>query len=207
MKHKLGIVCMLLGGALLLGAFGLLMCNRMEASRAKLASEELMARLDQVIEQNNAVQEPRPVVPGTPAELLNPEDVKMTEVEIDGYSYIGYLSIPVLGLELPVMAEWDYERLKIAPCRYYGTVRGEDLVLLAHNYRSHFGALSRLQEGDEVVFVDMDKETTVYAVAAMDVVEAAAVEEVIAGDFDLTLFTCTYGGQNRIVAYCDIVKH
>ena len=41
----------------------------------------------------------------------------MPTVTIDGYDYIGYVEAPVLGLKLPVMAEWDYDRLKIAPCR------------------------------------------------------------------------------------------
>ena len=29
----------------------------------------------------------------------------MTEVELDGWNYIGYLSIPSVGLQLPVMSE------------------------------------------------------------------------------------------------------
>lgn len=93
----------------------------------------------------------------------------MTEVEIDGYSYIGYLSIPKLELELPIMADWDYARLRIAPCRYTGSVRGEDLVIMAHNYASHFGGLAKLSEGDNVIFTDMDGITTVYEVVAQDI--------------------------------------
>ena len=37
--------------------------------------------------------------------------------DIDGNEYIGYLTIPALGLELPVMAELDSARLETAPCR------------------------------------------------------------------------------------------
>ena len=52
-----------------------------------------------------------------PIELLTEEDKKMTEVEIDGNLYIGYISIPALNKELPVMSTWSYPKLKIAPCR------------------------------------------------------------------------------------------
>ena len=49
---------------------------------------------------------------GGAAATAKPLDPNMPTVEIDGY-----LSVPSVGLELPVMAEWDYDRLKTAPCR------------------------------------------------------------------------------------------
>ena len=130
----------------------------------------------------------------------------MTEVEINGNQYIGYLSIPVLGLELPIMSSWSYPKLNIAPCRYTGSVRGEDLVLMAHNYSSHFGKLSQLDLGDMVEFTDMDGVITRYEVVGKDVLDPAAVEEMTSGDFDLTLFTCTYGGGSRVTAYCNRIS-
>ena len=142
--------------------------------------------------------------PGTPPELLPPEKKQMTEVTINGYPYIGYLSIPDLGLELPVMSQWSESRLKIAPCRYSGTTMERNLVLVAHNYRTHFGYLGRLQQGDPVLFTDMEGDITCYQVAATDVVQPEAVEEVTMGAFDLALVTCTYGGKTRLVVYCDV---
>lgn len=127
----------------------------------------------------------------------------MTEVVIEGYGYIGYLSIPSLDLDLPIMADWDYDRLQIAPCRYSGTLKGEDLVLMAHNYSHHFGRLSELTQEDTVIFTDMDGNMTEYEVIVLDILPPDAIEEMTAGDFDLTLFTCTYGGQSRITVYCN----
>ena len=63
-----------------------------------------------------------------PVELLTEEDKKMTEVEIDGNLYIGYLSIPVLELELPVLTDWSYAKLKVAPCHYFGSYYEKDFV-------------------------------------------------------------------------------
>ena len=136
-------------------------------------------------------------------ELGVPYVVKQTQ--IGGYGYIGYLSIPALKLDLPIMGEWDYHRLRIAPCRYVGSVQGNDLVIMAHNYNSHFGRLSKLSEGDRVTFTDMDGILTTYEVIALDILNPYAVEEVTSGDFDLTLFTCTYGGESRVTVYCDKV--
>lgn len=197
---------MLLGTALIFGALSLFIYNQHEATEAEMASVNLLPQLMEVIEDNEeAATEPetyaQPV--GTPIDYLDPSAFEMTEVEIDGYAYIGYLSIPKLELELPIMADWDYTGLRISPCRYTGSVRGEDLVIMAHNYASHFGGLSKLSEGDSVIFTDTDGVVTVYEVVAQDILDPYAVEEMTSGDFDLTLFTCTYGGKSRVTVYCD----
>ena len=87
--------------------------------------------------------------------------------------------------------------LQIAPCRYYGSIGGEDLVLMAHNYASHFGRIDELRPGDTVCFTDMDGISTWYQVTVRDLLPPTAVEEMTSGGSDLTLFTCTYGGRTR----------
>ena len=200
---------MTLGTALILGALSLFIYNQRESTKAETMSGSLMPQLVEIIEENeNRDTEPQTYTQplGTPIEFLDPSAFEMTEVEINGYAYIGYLSIPALELELPIMADWDNARLQIAPCRYTGSVRGEDMVLMAHNFASHFGGLSQLSEGDSVIFTDMDGIITNYQVVAQDILSPYAVEEMTSGDFDLTLFTCTYGGQSRVTVYCDIVS-
>lgn len=205
MRNKIGNICMVLGAVLLAGALGLFLWNSQEARAAEESSVELMTRLVEELEEIEDSTVPLEYV-GVPVEYLDPSAFEMTEVEINGHMYIGYLSIPSLELELPIMSGWDYSKLQIAPCRYYGSVMGEDLVLMAHNYPKHFGKISQLKEGDSVVFVDMDGITTRYEVVAQDVLDPYAVEEMVAGDFDLTLFTCTYGGASRVTVYCDQVE-
>ena len=197
MKSKVGIICIILGVLLLSGALLLAVFNRRQDAAARDAAAKIMAHLGQEIQENSAGELQ------IPPELLTDEDKKMTEVEIDGHAYIGYLSIPNLGLELPVMSSWSYPQLRRAPCRYSGSVRGEDLVLMAHNYKTHFGRISHLNLHDSVSFTDMDGITTQYKVAALDILESTAVETMTAGEFDLTLFTCTYGGKSRVTVYCN----
>jgi sortase A len=196
-KSKVGFICIILGVLLLSGALLLAVFNRRQDAAARDAAAKIMARMGQEIQENSAGELQ------IPPELLTDEEKKMTEVEIDGYAYIGYLSIPNLGLELPVMSSWSYSQLRRAPCRYSGSVRGEDLVLMAHNYKNHFGRISRLNLNDSVSFTDMDGITTHYKVAALDILESTAVETMTAGEFDLTLFTCTYGGKSRVTVYCN----
>lgn len=197
MKQKIGKTFMLLGLLMLLGGVVLLMYNHTQAMAAEQASVQLLPQIAEKIRESSGED------PENLQNHFNYMDVTMTEVEIDGHLYIGYLSVPVLELELPVMSGWDYPSLQIAPCRYSGTVRGEDLVLMAHNYDKHFGNIDQLELKDAVLFTDMDGVTTGYEVVAVDILAPSAVEEMTSGVFDLTLFTCTYGGQNRVTVYCD----
>ena len=205
MRNKFGTFLMLLGAALILGALMLFLSNYREAKHAELQSAVLLPQLVDLAQQESTEETFLPE-PEIPEELLTAEDVQMQEVEIDGHRYIGYLSIPSVELDLPIMSDWSYEKLTIAPCRYYGTLRGKDLVLLAHNYDRHFGKLKDLNEGDSVYFTEMDGTVTAYRVVARDILDPYAVEEMTAGLYDMTLFTCTYGGQSRVTVYCDMEK-
>lgn len=200
---------MVLGIILMFGAASLFWMNQQDDVSARDAAASVMAELvDRITENNEANFSEAETLPELqkPLELLTEEDKKMTEIEIDGIPYIGYISIPKLEVELPVISTWSLSRLNIAPCRYYGSLLGEDLVIMAHNFVSHFGKLSLLELGDTLTFTDMDGKTTLYKVVGKDVLAPTAVEEVTSGNYDLTLFTCTYDGQNRITIYCDIEK-
>ena len=204
MRRKIGALCIFLGILLMCAAGILLWNNHTEDVTAEVSVEALLPELLKKIPQVPPEEKLLELL--TPEEYLPPSTFEMTRVEIDGYDYIGYLTIPSLELELPIMADWDYTRLQIAPCRYYGSVNGRDLVLMAHNYSSHFGRLSDLQTGDTIIFTDMDGITTQYVVAGRDVLDPGAVEEMTSGEFDLTLFTCTYGGKSRVTVYCTRVR-
>ena len=180
---------MILGIILVLGALSLFLYNRYDDRRAEQEAGQKLEQLEEIIDSREKEELP----------LYYSE---MKTVDIDGYAYIGYLSIPVLGLELPVMSEWDYERLKISPCRYDGSVDTDNLVIAAHNYSRHFGRLGELTEGDEVYFTDVDGVVTVSGVADIIGLRAEEVQEIRLGGFDLTLFTCDYSGQTRVTVRC-----
>ena len=197
---------MILGAALVLGALGLVVYNQQEATQAEQISAAVLPELMELIRQEQSEEVTEAPTQQIPEALRTPEDVEMSEMVIDGQRYIGFLTVPGLELELPVMSDWSYPQLRKAPCRYYGTALGGDLVLMAHNYARHFGSISQLKEGDPVCFTDADGNVHCYAVAAVDVLVPTAVEEMTAGEFDLTLFTCTYGGKSRVTVFCDRVE-
>ena len=138
-----------------------------------------------------------------PAFVLNPE-MEMPTEKINGNYYIGVLEIPSLGLELPVMSDWSYPRLRTAPCRYKGSAYSGDLIIAGHNYARHFSGIKRMSPGDEVRFTDADGNLFLYKVAELETLGGADVEKMQSGDWELTLFTCTYGGRSRVAVRCEL---
>lgn len=132
-------------------------------------------------------------------------DISMPIQIINGREYIGAVSIPALDIDLPILSEWSYENFRVAPCRYSGSAYKNNMILCAHNYRSHFASLKYLNQGDRVYFIDVDKNKFAYEVKSVEVIDRTAVDELNSGEWDLTLFTCTYGGATRVVVRCEIV--
>lgn len=187
---------MCLGAALVLAALFLFGWNQHEAAQAAESGKNALEKLTEKLEERKD-QLQKGEVP-----LPDPYDGEMTVVEIDGYGYVGYLSLPALGLELPVMETWSYPQLQIAPCRYTGSTKTGDLVIAAHNYEEHFGTIKNSQPGDPVYFTDMDGVVTAYEVEEVSVLQPTAVADMTSGEYELTLFTCTYGGQSRVTVRC-----
>lgn len=209
MKRKFGILFIIIGILLILAALLLIGYNSYESQSASKASQSVLAVMQNTVEETTVSS----AVEDVYVDHIDPYDqdaaeiaAEMTEKEIDGEYYIGYLSIPILELELPVISEWSYPRLRIAPCRHFGSTKTDDLVIAAHNYESHFGKLKQLKTGDLLTFTDMDGEKILYEVQVIDVLQPTAVDAVKNSDFDLVLYTCTYGGESRVVVFCNRVK-
>lgn len=189
MKRKIGITLVTVGLCLILFAVALLFYNNYENKKAEEQSDKLVNSLvDMANSQANTE--------------IDPFDSEMKVVDIDGYGYIGYLEIPELDLNLPVMSEWDYPRLKIAPCRYYGSTKTDNLVICAHNFRSHFGYIGKLNVDSTIVFTDMEGTKQMYTVTSVEILQPADVDKVKDTGDDLILYTCTYGGRTRVVIRC-----
>ena len=198
MRRRIGVGCILLGILCLLLSAGFVVYNYIEAQSAEESSKTMLQDVQKKIRQN--IQEE--TAPDTTGSEALP--AKAVALEIDGYACIGILSIPVLEIELPVLDQWSYEKLKKAPCQYFGSCYDSDFVIAAHNYPSHFGRLSELQPGDLVTFTDTEGAVYCYEVVLRETLPPTATEEMITSGFDLSLYTCTPGGGNRVTVRCKI---
>lgn len=206
MPKKAGIAIVTLGAVLIVSALLLFLFNQHEADMAGQEAESLMSDLESWMEAQQAVAVTEVTAPTVQEETEPTEpalDPEMPVVRINGYAYVGYVEIPALELKLPVLSEWNYDRLQIAPCRQHGSSRTDDLVIAAHNYSTHFGRLKELSEGDTVIFTDMDGIVNTYSIAKIDTIDPYDVDCVLNSEFDLVLYTCTVGGKTRVTVFCN----
>lgn len=184
---KSGVILMTLGLLLIAAAGGLFAFNRIidkkAGETAKIIYDSVIDNTDEASFHINS----------------NSERVAL----IDGVEYIGVITVPSYNITLPVQADWSLAKLKNSPCRYSGSVTGGSLIICAHNYQSHFGKLKYVQVGEKIRFTDMMGMTYTYAVSEIDLINGYNVEEMKQNDgWDLTLFTCNYGGRQRITLRC-----
>ena len=193
---KRGRWWIILGILFLLTAISLACYNLWDEARAEETTSKVLMELESKIETDEIFQKMYEEFP----------EKEMPVVKAEEYSYIGILKIPSLGLELPVMEDWSYPKLKISPCRYDGSAYQNNLIISAHNYACHFGNLKSLPQGAYISFTDMDGNVFEYEVVEMEIIQPFGVNEMKDGDWDLTLFTCTYGGQSRVTIRCKLIE-
>ncbi len=189
-NRKRGTAFIAVGALLIAAAAVLVVFNFVQAEKARAASENIVAEIAQRTASADA----------DPAFDPNAE---MPEAIVNGLSCIGTVEIPTLKLRLPILSDWSYPNLKKSPCRYSGSVYSDDLVIAAHNYRNHFGKISKLHNGDPVTITDLDGRTFAYRVDVVDVLNPADIDEMNSGVWPLTLFTCTVGGSYRVTVRCE----
>ena len=199
MRKWIGFTCLLLGALCILTAIGFVVYNRWEEQNAADTAHQLLEDMQDILGDEGAAQ-PLPDNGGS-------VPTEMATIKVDGYDCIGILSLPALDVELPVLKDWSYAKLKKAPCHYYGSYYEKDFVIAAHNYASHFGRLSELQAGDAVVFTDVHGVKHPYRVVLSETLPENATAEMIASGFDLSLYTCTTGGSARVTLRCAAVEN
>ena len=207
MRKGFGVCCIILGMCCLIASVGLIAYNHWEEENAQSASEDLLQDIrenipDKTYDESLPEEDERVESVEIPTEI----PLEMLTAQVDGYDCIGVLSIPVLELELPVLTDWSYEKLRVAPCHYFGSYLEGDFVIAAHNYQAHFGRLSALEQGDLILFTDVSGTVHCYEVVLLETLPASATEEMITSGFDLSLYTCTPGGANRVTVRCNTAK-
>ena len=197
--------CFTLGTALLLSALFLVIHNVIEDKKSGEEAEKILSALKGEIPEYNEPVSTMPIAEEYDlfAEYeAEPEQPQTMEtVTLDGNVYIGYIAIPEIDIELPVLNSWSYPNLKIAPCRYVGNIYDNDLIICAHNYATHFGRIGNLHTDDEIILTDGSGKERHYSVVNIEQLPGTAVEDIKFGnadDWDLTLFTCTLSGQSRV---------
>ena len=207
---KKEMLLVILGAVLIFSALFLISYNKLEDFRAGQAGKRMLAELDPSLFDvdpakgfgNLALSGEKEASAGKGSSWgFDPESAA---IFFEKYPCAGILNIPNLELTLPVWSEWNYDKLKSAPCVHFGSVEDENLFIAAHNYSSQFGRLKELEAGDEIRFWSKDGSCLDYSVAQVTVVKPSDVKKIKNSGYALVLYTCTPGGKSRVAVYCTL---
>lgn len=194
-----GIACLVYAAYLLSG-------NLQEDEQAQRSSAEIMEMLKEEQEENQAEEDDVFMQDDEDEDLGDGSDDEMDVIMDGDTAYVGTIVLPKLGVELPVAAELSYPQLRISPCRYKGTILGNSMIIAAHNYNSHFGGIKNVKDGDKAQFVDVHGNVYNYEAVKSEILKPNDFDGMDAGDWDLTLFTCTKGGAKRVTVRYKLVS-
>ena len=219
MRNKIGIFSMMLGVICIIAAAGLVAYNYNDEKVAASASDEVTQLLAQQLILSSGNAEESNTIGGAnvepdwimemdmelPDDGINTDGYTSLSVSVGPESYIGILDIPTLRLSLPVNEVWSMTKLRRTPCRYWGSAETGNLVIAAHNYRNHFANISSLMTEDIIIFTAADGTRYDYQVEEITTVLPEESGKVIFSEYELSLFTCTYDGNARVVVNCSLI--
>ena len=200
-RQKRGLVLLAVGAVLVLCGLGMHLAQRQEdiaaGQTAAVLLQQLEVKLPPVDDAVTESEQPE-------SEHHTPADPVLPERKYMGYTLLGSIHVPSVGVRLPILDQWSEEMLKVAPCRYAGSISGGNMIIMGHNYKSHFSSLHGVKIGAEVEFENTIGRVFRYRVAAIEYLHRTEGEKLPSSEYPLTIFTCTPGGLERIVVRCEI---
>ncbi len=222
MKNKSSFVLILTGTVLILSALFLCLYNISEDKKSGEKAQNVLEQLksditpvlstetDQILQETQFFEEIQSDHNNVILDAFSDTPQQVNNREVQGINYIGFITLPSLNLELPVAGELNEGVLSWTPCVYNGSAPTGDLIIAAHNYSSHFRNIDGLVCGDTVYYTDVDGNVYEYQVTNTEIISGTDAQAMVAGShdsWDLSLFTCTLDGRNRITVRATLVSN
>ena len=133
-------------------------------------------------------------------------------VNYNGYTILGRIEIPRIGLNTVILKEHTYAAMNIGSVKTYGVDLNEKggFVISGHNFRgrtSFFYPVIYLKANDTIRITDSKGRVMEYKVYAVNryVSPNDTSYLVRTEDYHLTIVTCENGGKSRIIIKAHIV--
>ena len=143
-------------------------------------------------------------------EKLNDNENKNVITEIDenikGHKVVGIIKIPKVKLEYPILETTTEETLNLSITKFWGNEINEigNVTLAGHNNLSGvmFGKIKKLEIGDIIELTDIQNTTLKYEVFKTYIIDPNDISCILPEKEDVrevTLITCTTGGEERFI--------
>lgn len=183
--QKLGILLTALSFLFLVGTELISAGNRAAAEDLAIQIEELLPRRSE----------------GDPA---NYSDPAMPSLEIDGEDFCGLLKVPSFGVTLPLHSSWDNASAAKYPCRFWGSVYDNSLIVGGSGGKGQLDFCNKLDLGDKIRITDMTGTEFTYETVRIDRRKHADMQTFEEMDSDLVLFAPEGNSGGYIIVRCDL---
>lgn len=178
--------------ALIAISLGFLLFSRLYARNAQAAAAVTVSRIEALLP---------PAAPGIPGEHSDPE---MPALQIDGTDYAGILRFPAYGVSLPIALSWSDLRILSCPCRFYGSVYDNSMIIGGSDQQGQFDFFDRMELGDQVVVTDLLGAEFTYTTERIDRADSVDYELLASGGYPLTLFVRSAYTTDYILIRCSL---
>lgn len=189
MKKRIKIFQMT-GILLILGSLAMMILFQINETKKAEKAREISRQLDEMIPQRNSG-------------MLN-YDSQMPVYEIENVDFVGLLEIPQYQVSLPVAAGWDEEYISTYPGRFSGSAYDNTLVVGGSGREGQLEVLSQLNQGDEIVFVDVTGTEFRYEAEQIDRAKELSAEDLYNPDYEFTIFARDMQSRDYIIIRCGI---
>ena len=189
-RRTRGLLLLALGLLALAASAGLSLYNARLDRLAGERAAQLLSAVERRLPEETA---------GDPAPDEAVTEPEKAEPPPEGVPWL--LRVPSVGIDLPVLDEWSYERLDTAPCRYSGSLETGDLVILGHSYRTHLRPLRQVAVGDAVELTEPDGTVHRFVAAETEILRGSQGDRLDSA-YPLTIFTCTADSRHRFLVRC-----
>ena len=144
---------------------------------------------------------------------IEPEPEKTDTVNYNGYTILGKIEIPKVGISTVILKEYTYAAMSIGSIKTYGVDLNEKggFVISAHNFRGRtpfFYPVRNLKSGDLIYISDNQGRKMTYTVYSVSRYVSPDDTSYLTKteDYHLTIVTCENGGKSRIVVRAHVVE-
>lgn len=128
--------------------------------------------------------------------IIDP-NMELREKIINNKAYAGILTFVEQQKSFAILADYEENNLKYAPCIYNQSPYKKGFVIAGHATINHFGFLSKVNLNETIEFEDLDGNVFRYKVIQKDILNSDQVTEMLDEKYDFTIFTCTFDNQQR----------
>lgn len=189
---KKGSIFLVLGILLILASVTMLLFSRYQTSHADGEAARLSQTIDTLLPQRSQ---------GFPGMYSNPQ---MPVLQVEEQDFIALVDFPGFGTTLPVGSSWDTGKLSSFPCRFWGSVYDNSMILGGSSQEGQFDFFDRLDPGATVIVTDMMGCEYTYTVTRIDRASSATYERLSEGGYPLVLFAGNAFSTQYLIVRCDL---